>query len=257
MKKRHPLATVAAVLLAAVCIVPFLYVLLMSLKSVDGRFSLQHYYTVLLGQTEYIYRFWKSVGISLCAALFQTVVSALAGFGFARYRFRGRNALFFLLMILMILPLQVVLMPNYMVLETLGLLYTDYALIVPAVFVPLGTVIMTQSIKAVPAHIVDAARLDGANPLQILMRVVLPGCSGGLACTFLLSFLDSWNMVEQPITYLRDFLDYPIAVALATAPPGDPTVLLCCCVLVALPALFLFAYFNRELAESIDVGGEK
>ncbi len=257
MKKRKPMATVAAVVLAAICVVPFLYILLLSFKDVQGAFSLRYYYQVLLGQTEYILRFWKSVGICLCIAVLQTMVSVLAGFGFARYRFRGKNVLFFLLMLMMVLPLQVILMPNFMVLESLGLIYTEYALIVPAVFVPLGTVLMTQSIKAIPVHIVEAARLDGASPLQVLRKIVLPGCSGGLACTFLLSFFDSWNMVEQPITYLKDFQDYPIAVALASVPPGDPTVLLCCCVLVALPTLFLFAYFNREIAESVDVGGEK
>lgn len=257
MKKRHPVATVCAVVLAAVCIVPFAYVLLLSFKSAEGAFSLGHYYQVLLGQTEYIFRFWKSVGLCLCIAALQTAVSVLAGFGFARYHFKGKNVLFFLLMLLMLMPLQVLLMPNFMVLESLGMIYTDFALIVPAVFIPLGTVIMTQSIKAVPVHMVEAARLDGGNPLQVLLKIVLPGCSGGLACTFLLSFLDGWNMVEQPITYLENFYDYPIAVALASVPPGDPTVLLCCCVLVALPTLFLFAYFNRELAESIDVGGEK
>lgn len=257
MKKKNPVAVTITVLLASLCIVPFAYMLLISFRNGEGAFSLQYYYEVLMGRTEYIFRFWKSVGLCLCIASLQTLVSALAGFGFARFRFKGRNLLFFLLMLLVILPLQVTLMPNYMVLETLGILYTDWALILPSMFVPLGTIIMTQSIKSVPVHIVEAARLDGANPLQTLHKVVLPNCLGGLVCTFVLSFLDSWNMVEQPITYLRGFREYPIAVALATVPPEDPTVLLCCCVLVALPALFLFAYFNRELAENIDVGGEK
>ena len=257
MKRRHPLRTVAAVLAACVCVVPFLYVLLLSFQNPEGRFTFHYYYQVLLGRTEYIFRFWKSVGLCTCTALVHTAISALAGFGFARYRFKGKNILFFLLMILMILPLQVILMPNFMVLESLGVIYTVFSLILPAIFVPLGTILMTQSIKAVPVHVVEAARLDGGNPLQVLWKIVLPSCGGGIACTFLLSFLDCWNMVEQPITYLKDFGDYPIAVALATVPPADPTVLLCCCVLVALPTLFLFAYFNRELGESIDVGGEK
>lgn len=257
MRKRHPFLTVLAVALAAVCVVPFLYVLWLSFRNADGKFTLQYYYQVLLGQTEYIFRFWKSMGICVCIATLHTAVAALAGFGFARYRFRGKNILFFLLMVLMILPLQVILMPNFMVLESLGLIHTEFSLILPAVFIPLGTILMTQSIRAIPVHVVEAARLDGGNPLQVLLKIVLPSCTGGMACTFLLSFLDGWNMVEQPITYLRDFQDYPIAVALATVPPAEPTVLLCCCVLVALPTLFLFAYFNRELAESIDVGGEK
>ena len=70
-------------------------------------------------------------------------------------------------------------------------------------------------------------------------------------CVTLLSFLDGWNMVEQPIAYLKDFMRYPISVALAYVPPADPTLQLVCCVLVVLPPLFLFTYFNRELVEGI------
>lgn len=257
MKKKHPLATTAAVLLTAVCVVPFLYIFVSSLLTQEGKFSLYAYYQALLGQTEYLMRFWKSVGISVSIALGQVLIATLAGYGFARFRFPGRNALLFALMVLMILPLQVTLMPNFMVLGDLGLLYTGGALIVPGIFVPLGAVIMTQSIRAVPMDVVEASRLDGCGTLQSLIRVILPGCSSGLACTFLLSFLDGWNLVEQPITYLKQFQDYPIAVALATVPPGDPTVLLVCCVLVSLPVLFLFTFFNRELGEGVNMGGGK
>lgn len=257
MKKRRPFAAVLAVALTALCVVPFLYLLVSSLRSAEGEFTLFAYYQAFLGQTEYLLRFWKSVGISLAIAAGQVTVATLAAYGFARFRFPGRNALLFSLMVLMILPLQVTLMPNFMVLEELGLLYTDGSLIVPGIFVPLGAVIMTQSIRAVPVTLVEAARLDGCGALQALFRVILPGCGSGLSCTFLLSFLDGWNLVEQPITYLRQFQDYPISVALATVPPEDPTVLLVCCVLVCVPVLFLFAFFNRELGEGVAMGGEK
>ena len=72
-----------------------------------------------------------------------------------------------------------------------------------------------------------------------------------------LSFVDAWNMVEQPLTYLDDFRDYPISVALASVSPAEPTVLMACCVLVALPPLFLFLLFSREMSSVIDAGGEK
>lgn len=257
MKKRRPFITALAVVLTVLCVVPFLYLLVSSVLDAEGEFSLMAYYRAFLGQSVYLQRFWKSVGISLMIALGQTVIATLAGYGFARFRFPGRNALLFVLMVLMILPLQVTLMPNFMVLEALGILYTDASVVVPGIFVPLGAVIMTQSIRAVPLQLVEAARLDGCNVLQALSRVILPGCGSGLACTFLLAFLDGWNMVEQPITYLRQFEDYPISVALATLPPEDPTVLLVCCVLVCIPVLFLFSFFNRELGEGVAMGGEK
>ena len=257
MKRRNFWSAVVAFFLCALCIVPFVYVLISSFRSVQGSLTLRYYYEVFIGQSQYLFRFWKSIGLSACIAAGQLVISALAGYGFAKYRFPGKNTLFFLLMILMILPLQVTLMPNYIVLEEAKLLDTYYALALPAIILPLGTFIMTQSFRAVPNSVIEAARLDGCTLPRVLTRVVLPMNRNALICTFLLSFLDAWNMVEQPITYLKEFSNYPIAVALASVPPGDPTVLLTCCVLVTLPPLFLFAFFNRELAEGIALGGEK
>lgn len=93
--------------------------------------------------------------------------------------------------------------------------------------------------------------LDGCGVPRVLALVAVPMNKSGMVCVFLLSFLDAWNMVEQPIAYLKDFGQYPISVALAYTPPADTTVHLVCCVLVVLPALFLFTYFNKELVEGI------
>lgn len=257
MKKSRRLSLVVVFLLTMLCIVPFLYVFWGSLFDSEGSFSLVYYYEVFLAQSQYLLRFWKSLGLVLCIVVGQLVVSILAGYGFAKCNFRGKNVIFFLLMILMIMPLQVTLVPNYMVLKELGLLNTYYALVLPAVFMPLGTFIMTQSFKSVSDSIVEAARLDGCNTLEIILKIMMPMNKSGLVCVTLLSFLDGWSMVEQPIVYLEDFEMYPISVGLALSPVGDFTLQLVCCVLVILPPLFLFAYFNRELVEGIAIGGEK
>ncbi|MBQ6906368.1 MAG: carbohydrate ABC transporter permease [Clostridia bacterium] len=257
MKKLRSLSAVfLSLLLCAICVVPFLYVLIASFKALDGEFTLKYYYEVFVGQSQYLFRFWKSMALSICISLGQVVLSALAGYGFAKYKFKGKNVLFFILIILMILPLQVTLIPNYVILEKFNMINTYFSLILPALVVPLGTFIMTQSYKAIPNSVIDAARLDGCRLHEVLLKVVIPIGKNALICTFLLSFLDAWNMVEQPITYLGEFTKYPIAVALASVPPGDPTVLLVACVLVTIPPLCLFAFFNRELTEGIALGGE-
>ena len=254
---RRLLPAALAFFLCAVCVVPFLCVLIASLRDAEGAFTLEYYYQVFLAESQYLFRFWKSVGLCLCIAIGQAAVSAPAAYGFAKYRFPGKNILFFILMILMILPLQVTLIPNYIILEKAGLLNTYASLALPAIILPLGTFILTHSFRALSNSVIEAARLDGCSLPGLLVRVVLPMSKNALICVFLLSFLDAWNMVEQPITYLKDFADYPIAVALASVPPGDPTVLLTACVLVTLPPLFLFAFFNRELTEGIALGGEQ
>lgn len=258
MKRIRKLWPVAlSFFLCAMCIVPFFYVLLTSFRDTRGDFTLKYYYEVFVGQSQYLFRFWKSVGLSFFIAIGQVVVSALAGYSFAKFRFPGKHTLFFTLMILMILPLQVTLMPNYIVLEKTRILNTYASLALPAIILPLGTFILTQSFRAIPNSVIEAARLDGCKLPGLLLRVAMPMSRNALVCVFLLSFLDAWNMVEQPITYLKEFADYPIAVALASVPPGDPSVLLTACVLVALPPMFLFAFFNRELTEGIALGGEK
>ena len=249
-------AAALSCLLCATCIVPFLLVLLMSLRSSDGTLTLSHYYQVLLGQSSYLVRFWKSVGLSALIALGQLVLSALAAFGFAKYSFRGKHALFFALIVLMILPVQVTLIPNYIVLDRLSLLNSYASLILPAIILPLGTFLLTHSFRSIPNNVIEAARLDGCRLPTLLVHVVLPMSRNAIVSTFLLSFLDAWNMVEQPITYLQRFTDYPLAVALATVSPTDPSVMLSACVLVTLPPLLLFALFNRELTEGIARGGE-
>lgn len=255
MSKRFASSAVS-LLLTALCVVPFVYILLRSLAS-GGTPSLAGYYTVFLAQSQYLFRFWRSLLLSLCIAAGQVLVSVPAGYGFAKCRFPGRDTIFFLLMLLMIMPLQVTLVPNYLMLDEMNLLDTYYALALPMIFVPLGTFIMTQCFKSVPTSIIEAARLDGCTTLGILLRIMAPVNKSGIICTMLLSFLDGWNMVEQPIVFLKEFESYPISVGLASAPPGNATLQLVCCVLVVLPPLFLFSYYKNELVEGIAIGGEK
>ena len=257
MGKRRSFSSAAAACLTVLSIAPFAYVFVKSLISSQGGVTLSYYYQVFLAQEQYLLRFWKSLGLCLCITVGQVAVSTLAGYGFAKCRFPGKKAMFFLLMILMIMPLQVTLVPNFIILDELKMLNTDYALALPMIFVPLGTFIMTQSFQSVPDEVIEAARLDGCGTLGLICRIAAPMNKAGIVCTLLLSFLDGWNMVEQPMVYLEDFGRYPISVALASVPPEDPTVQLVCCILTALPPLFLFTYFNRELVEGIALGGEK
>lgn len=257
MKKNFRFSAAVSLLITLLCVTPFLYVIAKSFFNTENGLTLEHYYEVFLAQSQFLTRFWRSLLLVLVIAAGQVTVSVLAGFGFAKYDFPGKNVIFFLLMILMIMPLQVTLVPNYLMLDQMGLLNTNYALVLPAIFVPLGTFIMTRSFQSVPGEVIEAAKLDGCGTLGIICRIAAPMNKSGLVCTMLLSFLDGWNMVEQPIVYLQEFKDYPISVALATTSPSDTAVKLVCCILVILPPLFLFAYFNRELVEGIAIGGEK
>lgn len=248
---------VFVLVLIIICLAPFGVVLAKTLYLPEGGLSFQSYYDVFLGTPQYLLRFWRSLEICLCIVAGQVFVSVLAGYGFAKCSFPGRNVIFFCLMILMVLPLQVTLVPNYVILNKLHMLGEDAALIFPAIFVPLGAFLMTQSFKAVPDEIVDAAMLDGCGIPGILSLVAVPMCKGSLVCVGLLSFLDAWNMVEQPVAYLKSFDKYPISVALAYVSASDPARQFVCCLLVLLPPLFLFSCFHKEMVDGIVLGEEK
>lgn len=256
MKKKLLLYLLSCLILL-VCVAPFVYILLRACFTEEGQATALNYYQVFLASPAYLLRFFKSLALALGIALAQTAVSTLAGFGFAKYRFPGKNVMFFLLMALMIMPLQVTLVPNYLVLGSMGLLNTYRALALPGIFVPLGTFLMTQTFRAMPKEVLDAGKLDGCNDFGALLRIAAPMGKGGMACTMLLSFLDGWNMVEQPMVFLDDFSRYPIAVALASVQPGGLGVQLACCALVMAPPVMLFALFHQELVNGITLGREK
>ena len=218
-----------AALVVVLSAAPFLYVFVRSFLS-PGGVTFQYYYDVFLASPKYLFRFWKSIGMAVCIAAGQLFISVFAGFGFAKYKFPGRNFLFFLLMILMTLPVQVTLVPDFIMLGYMNLLNTYAALILPSIIVPLGTFILTQSFKSVPDTVLDAAMLDGCGVLRMLFYIVSPMNKSGL---------------------VKEAEQYPISVALAYTPPSETSVQLVCCILVVLPALFLFTFFNRELVEGI------
>lgn len=257
MKNSYKVASFIALVLTVLCVFPYIYLFGKSLINVQGIFTLENYYKVFLSQSRYHLRFWKSIGMCLIITVGQVVVSTLAGYSFAKYSYQGKGTLFFLLMCLMIMPLQVTLVPNFIMLGQMELLDTYYALILPMIFTPLGTFIMTQGFKSIPNDVLDAAKLDGCGMLEIIYKVAIPINKTGWVCTVLLSFLSGWNMVEQPIVFISDFSKYPIAVALASVTPKDPMIQLVCCIFIAIPPFFLFSYYNQELVEGINAGGEK
>ena len=256
MKRKKLIGSCISLILIFICFAPYVYIFIKSFLQENGNFTLQYYYDAFLATSQFLLQFWRSLLYGLVIVIGQILVSIFAGYGFAKCHFRGKNAMFLVLMIFMIMPVQVTLVPNYMLMQDLNLLNTFYAIALPAIFVPLGTFIITQSFRSISNDVMDASRLDGCSLFQTIFRIAVPMSKSSVICVILLSFLDSWNMVEQPIVLLNDFRKYPLAVALASVQTEEPTVQLVCCLLVILPPLFLFSFFHRELLEGIAIGKE-
>ncbi len=218
---------------------------------IPDRFSLDSYYQVFLASPNYLKKFWISMGLTSVIVAGQVVVSCLAGYGFAKFRFPGRDAIFFLIIIMMMMPYQVTLVSNYIVLDKMGLVGTYWSLILPGIFSPFGVFLMRQVMATTPNVLIEAAMLDGANQLQILWKVVLPRCKSGVVSLIILSFIDNWNMVEQPIIFLDEVSQYPLSVFLAQSNSANLSLSFTCGILAMLPVALIFLFFEKELVEGI------
>lgn len=214
--------------------------------------SLRGYYDIFFASAEYTGRFFRSLALTAAITLGQTVLSCLGGYGFAKFRFPGKNLLFTLMILLMMLPLQVTLVPNYIVLDRMHLIGSYGALLLPGICSAFGVFLLTQTFQSIPDSVLEAARLDGANQLKTLLFVVLPQSKSGIASLIILNFIDTWNMVEQPLVFLKDRAKYPLSVFLAQLRSLDLSHAFVCGILAMLPVLVLFVIFRDALMTGIE-----
>ena len=213
--------------------------------------SFAGYRELFLETPEYLARFWISLGIAAAIVTGQVFLSILGGYAFSRFRFPFRDGIFFGVIVLMVLPHQVTLAPSYMVIKALGLLNTYKALIYPGIFSAFGLFLMRQVMASVPDSILEAASLDGANSFTALWRVMVPCCASGVKALVLLSFVDAWSMVEQPIVLIQDAFRQPLSVFLMRMGRENMAVGFACSVLFIVPVAFLLLFFEEQLVEGI------
>lgn len=231
-------------------LMPVIYIILCSFLN-DSNISFASYYSIFLATPGYLLKFWKSILMSSFIALGQTAISCTAAYAFSKYCIKGSKLILGIMILFMILPIQSTLLPNYIFLEKLSLLNTWWALILPSVFSPLGTVWLTFIFKYVPDSILDAAKVDGANVIQIICKVLIPTVKAPIITIFLLSFVESWNMVEQSIIFLYDTWKYPISVFLTVINENSISDQAVCSILCSLPTIGLFLYYHEEFSEGI------
>ncbi|MBQ4349972.1 MAG: carbohydrate ABC transporter permease [Clostridia bacterium] len=222
-----------------------------NLQLIPSKVSFSQYSTVLLKSPEYLLKFWNSVIYVLPIVIFQLIVAAGASYSFARVPTKFRSAVFFAYIILMLMPYQVTLVPNYLVIDKLNLLNTRWAIILPGVFSPFSVFILTKYMRRIPSSIVEAAKLDGAGEWQIFSRIFLPLCQSTLYSVAILVFIDYWNMVEQPLILLSDEELYPLSVFLSKINQGDTGVALAIAVIYMVPPVLLFLYSEDYLIDGI------
>lgn len=221
-----------------------------SFHIVPNSFTLIQYYEVFLRSPEFLLKFWNSIILTLPTVIGQIVISVLGAYAFAKIKFPFNKPIFFMFILLMLMPYQVTLVPIYIILKKMNLVGSYASVILPGMFSTFGVFLLTQFIKAIPDEQCQSAKVDGANHIQILFKIILPQCKGAVASLAILSFLDNWNMIEQPLILLEN-PKQPMSIFLSQINQTELRVAFAAGVLFMIPSILIFLKWEKQLLEGI------
>lgn len=227
---------------------------LMEVKLAPKQFSLSQYYNILIEDEAVLRLFCNSAIYTAAILVGQAVVIPAMAYALSRFRFPGRDAMFFGIIMLMLLPFQVTMVPNVLTLREMGLMNTVWAVVMPAWFSPFYIFLLRQYMVGLPNEIIEAAEIDGAGTIRCFFHIILPVCKPIIGCAVALSFADCWNMVEQPLTYLAENGRLqPLSVMFNQFSANPTGVEFAGATLYILPALFIYLYFQKDILDGIQL----
>ena len=229
------------------------------LFSAPSAFTLENY-TGGLASAPCLTYFTNSFIVAIVVTLTTLITSATAGYGFARFQFRGRRLLFVLVLGAMMMPFQAIMIPLFVEVKTFGWLDSLAGLIIPGAVSAFGIFMMRQFLRGIPVGLFEAAKLDGATELGIFWRIVLPLSSGPLAALGALTFLASWNNFLWPLIVVQsqELTTVPLGLAqFRGANATDYGQVLAVSLLGAIPAILVFLIMRRQIVSSFASSGLK
>lgn len=228
-----------------------------SFRILPQYFTLRPYVELLLDSPDFFVMFWNSSRQVFPILLGQIVIGMPAAWAFARFQFRGRRMLFFGYMVLMILPFQVTMVSNYILLSKLSLMDTHLGLIVSGIFSTFPVFLMEKFFKALPEAMLDAARVDGASELQIFIKLGMPLGMPGMMSAVILCFLEYWNAIEAPMTFLKTKAKFPLSLYLPNITTDQLSSSFAASIVMMIPAVLIFLWGRDYLQQGIEASGLK
>ncbi len=264
------LRTVGLTAGALVVIAPVMWAALSSFKTTSElsrrppallpqTFSFENYGEAL-GSFDFTTYLINSVIVTIAATLLTLAINTMAAYALAKYNFRGRDGLFLLTLATIMIPLQVILLPVYEVVSSLGLVNSLLGLIIPAAATPTGVFVLRQYMLTIPDDLIEAARIDGAGEFAIFRRVVLPLCVPALAVVTIFSVIWRWNDFLWPLVVAQDESVYTLPVALARLNSQQVipfNLVLAMSVLSIVPVVIMFLLLQRHIVTGIAQTGLK
>lgn len=220
--------------------------------------TLSHFVEIFLDSPAFFVMFWNSIKITFGVLIGQLIVGTMAAWGFAKYKFPGKKFFFLLYIILMLLPFQVLMLSDYLVLDRLKLTDNLWGIILPGVFSTFPVFIVHRFFTEIPDSLVESAKLDGAREWQLFWYIALPIGSSGIIASLVLGFLEYWSLIEQPLTFLKDKSLFPLSIFLPDITNVSKSgMAFAASVVTFLPALLVFLGGQDYLEQGIMAGAVK
>ena len=272
---RHALITVllyaVLVMISLFMLIPFIWMLSTSLKLPEDVFGFPPVlfserstllnYEYLLREKNLVLIVGNTFFVAASATLLSLFFCSLGGYGFAKYRFPGRTALFSFLLATMVIPAAVTMVPNFVIMRQFGWVDTFWPLIVPGAANAFGIFFMRQYISSISDELLDAARIDGAHEFGIYWRVIVPIIVPGMISLGMIFFMGSWNNYLGPLIFLKSPENFtlPLAIFSFGGAVGltNYTAQMAMSVISLIPLLIIFLVFQRRFVEGITAGAVK
>lgn len=249
---------------------PFLWMVLTSLKHLqevglpswlpESRGFQFHNYTDVFTQIPFARYYWNSLFIATWVTFLQVFTSSLAAFSFSRLQWAGRDKVFMLYLATMMLPGLVMMIPNYQIMVSLGLVDTMVGLILPGAFSAFGTFLLRQFMLGIPSSLDEAAEIDGASKWRVYWDVILPLARPGLVTLAIFTFMGNYNSFFWPLVMLKSQHKYTLPIGLLSfdSTAGQQTNLLMAAVTMSvLPMVIVFVLLQKQLVKGIQLGAVK
>jgi multiple sugar transport system permease protein len=233
---------------------------------IPNRATLSQYGAVLINQPSFLILLTNSIKLTAPVVTLNLVISLLTAYGFTVWRLKYKEIVFFVYIVVMLMPLQAVLVPNYIVADTFGFLSGDLffgepisylAIILPGIFAPFGTFLLRQIMKGIPIECFEAARIDGAGDIAVFINIVSPQMKSGVAALLMLVFIEYWNLTEQSVIFIKEFYNEPLSVFLSRLASGRAGIIFAASCVYMLPPFLFLLFGQKDLEKGIELSGLK
>lgn len=275
MKKNHKIGKIIGTVciwgIVILCIIPIVWMISASFKReadvfavpfrlIPDYLNLDNFKEVWFGKYNYALMFLNSIKVTALSVVFAVVTSILAGYGFSKLKFPGRDKIFLLYLATMMIPPQLLMVPKFLMFKEMGIYNTHWALILPAAFSIYGVFMVRQYMLQIPEELSEAARIDGAGDFRICFQIIAPLCKPALVTLVILFFTWSWNDYDNALIFINDKNLYTINLGLVNF--MDETglkysLIMAASVISILPIFIIFLVAQKYFIGGLTAGSVK